>query len=217
MTPPNITYKKTAETKACLLQAGVKLFTSGAASSMTSRDVAREANVNHALIAYHFDSFPSFMERVFSLCLEELRRELQPVIDRIADITASSPREALGDNVCCAAKRLVEALNGAKGSALLAAILAYGNAAGPDVYTRFSETVTKPLFTVFVECAAKARRVEKNSVEAGVLAQLLMSQAMAFFRGAGIMREHLNWGKLERCHLDQISEIFCDSLRRLLA
>ena len=83
-----------------------------------------------------------------------------------------------------------------------------------NVYPRFTAAVSKPLFSVFAELAAIAGNCDKDSLEAAVLAQLLVAHSMAFFRGAALVKEHLGVESLAEEDQARVTETVIAAMAR---
>jgi AcrR family transcriptional regulator len=68
--------EKDISKKAEIKQAALRLFTKRGYSAVTSRDIAKEAGVNHALLNYYFTS----KENLFEIIVEEIRMEFIPKV-----------------------------------------------------------------------------------------------------------------------------------------
>jgi AcrR family transcriptional regulator len=68
--------EKDISKKAEIKEAALRLFTKLGYSAVTSRDIAKEAGVNHALLNYYFTS----KEKLFEIIVEEIRMEFIPKV-----------------------------------------------------------------------------------------------------------------------------------------
>jgi Transcriptional regulator len=197
-----------------LLTAGMRLFTDPSKNGLTSRQIAQEAKVNHALIAYHYGNVANLMDAVLNQCLEDLQEQITPHLDAFQRIIEEADRKTLSAAFKEGIQHVVIALRGEKSAALLRALTMPDAKLIDNVYPRFTAAVSKPLFTVFAALAAKAGNCSKDSLEAAVLAQLLVAHAMAFFRGASLVREHLGVESLAEEDQARVTETIIAAMAR---
>ncbi len=151
-------YRRTAETRMQLLNAGVSLFVDPSVSSITSRLVAQKANINHALISYHFGGFSGLMDIVFEKCLRNLRKELTPIIKDFTIQSRQCAREDLSGVLRGHIMATLAILNGPHNIALLRAVSSQGALPVPDAYKRFTEAILAPIFSSFVRFVARVKK-----------------------------------------------------------
>ncbi len=203
-----------AKSKIRLIEAGVRLFTSEAGRSPTTRELAAEAGVNHALISYHFGGMADLMEAVVERCIHDLRGMFVPELEMFeARVSKSAPEELAPLLHECTA-RLLAILAGPKGAALLRALSSPESSAVHGIYGRFSDQVLEPLHHAFAAAAAKARGVPEESLEAVVLAQCMLAQGMSFFRGARPVLHRLGKESFADGEMREISRIVAGALCR---
>lgn len=204
-----------------LLDAGLRLVVSCTHEPITTRRLAEEAGVNHALIAYHYGGMPQLMQAVREQSLKDLDALLLPEIAYFTKCLAAAGtegRSALFEDACV---RLVRALQKIRHPALLHALstpnaeCSFVCSAGSsalcasacvDVYPYFAENIARPLFTSFVnyltavnkktndKAKAATKRASRNKVDAldiPVQAQLLLAQVLAFLQHGALVKKHL--------------------------
>lgn len=176
--------RRVAESKIRLLEAGVRLFTRNAGEGVTVRELAREAKVNSALVSYHYGGLAELMDAVVDRCIQDLRGMFIPLVENFE----KQMQDAAPENIPPLLREHVEALlgilAGPKGMALLRALGSPESGSLRGVYSRFTESVLQPLHHSFAAAVAGARGIPPESLEAAVLAQCMIAQCMAFFRGA---------------------------------
>ncbi len=203
-----------AKSKIRLIEAGVRLFTSDAGKNPTTRELASEAGVNHALISYHFGGMADLMDAVVERCLHDLRALFVPELEQFVTRTRLAEAAELPPLLREYTARLLAILAGPKGAALLRALSSPESAALRGVYSRLSDQVLDPLHHSFAVAAAKARGVPEESLEAAVLAQCMTAQCMSFFRGARPVLHQLGKETFTEAELGQISRIVAEALCR---
>ena len=120
--------KQETKAKDRLMQAGIKLFISKDFSEISSRALAQEAGLNHALIKYYYGSVGELMDEVIDSCLLQLQGEISPPIEKLNDIITNFDIR-LQNDLLLSLKDLVVILNGSKSSQLIKAFTsAYSSA-----------------------------------------------------------------------------------------
>ena len=213
--------KQTTRTKRCafsakerLLAAGVRLFLSRPHSAVTTRLVAGEARVNHALIAYHYGGMAQLMEAVVARCLSDLREQLLPEIESFQESMNQADVATLHERFVASFTEIIQVLQGGKSAALLRAVSSPDARFASDVYPRFTEMIAEPLFLAFTTFVAKAKALPANTLEVAVLAQLLLSQSMAFFRGGVLVKKHLGVAALGKEQQNDVVRIIVATMLR---
>jgi AcrR family transcriptional regulator len=206
--------QREAKSKALLLEAGVRLFTAVGGKSPTIREVAAEAGVNHALISYHFGGMAGLMDAVIDHCIQELRAMFIQEQERFLAQVRGSDAPALPGIMRGYALNLLTILSGPKGAALLRALSSPEAFAVRDVYGRFSENILVPLHHSFAVLVARARGSAEDALETVVLAQCMLAQGMAFFRGGWPVLRSLGKAAFTDDEVRRISEIVAEALCR---
>lgn len=206
--------RRASATKSRLIEAGVRLFTQHAGVKFTTREIAREAKVNHALISYHFRSMSELMKTVVEQCIDDLREELVPLMERLVAYAHETRPNQEPLSLLEYVRDLFGILTGPSGAALLKAFANPDSAALRGVYGHFSERVLTPLHHTFAVIAAKAGGISEQSLEASVLAQCMTAQCMAFFRGARPVLMHLGKESFSSEDIEEISRIVSEALTR---
>ena len=83
-----ISRRRKPNAKDRLLTAGLRLFTDPSKNGLTSRQIAQEAKVNHALIAYHYGNVANLMDAVLDRCLADLQQQNKPHLDAFQRIVS---------------------------------------------------------------------------------------------------------------------------------
>lgn len=220
-----------------LLEAGLRLVASCTHEPITTRRLAEEAGVNHALIAYHYGGMPQLMQAVREQSLKDLHELVVPEIAYFQKCMAAAGkdrRRALFEDACT---RLVTVLQKVRHPALLHALStpnaecvlacsagssALCAAACVDVYPYFVDTIARPLFTCFVDFLTAAHGDSGDSGGAGtadalgiaVQAQLLLSQTLAFLQHGALVKKHLAMTDFDLEQQDSITRTVVRNLLR---
>lgn len=212
--PPFLPQRRIPASKLRLIEAGVRLFTRQAGKGLTTRELAREAKVNHALISYHFGGVSELMEAVVDRCIDELRALFIPQLEkfelRVREAGPGQMLPLLREHM----RELFGILAGPQGTALLKAFGNPDSAALRGVYGRFSDQVLQPLHRSFAVTAARMKGIPEHSLEAAVLGQCMTAQCMAFFRGARPVLAHLGKEVFTADDMLEVSRIVAEALSR---
>lgn len=189
-----------------LLEAGMRLITGR--SPLTSRALAAEAQVNHAMINYHFGGLGELLDLLIDRCIEELRLMMLPELEKM-EIAA-----ALNDKggAKAALKALLSILSGPQGAKLLSALTQPQPGAGTGVYPRVMKAVLQPMHKSFNALLSNFRGIPETSLKCSVLGQLMIAECMAFFRGGGVVLAGLGQNEFSPDQLAEINTITFASL-----
>lgn len=215
--PDTVTFlpkKRQAATKTKLIEAGVRLFTRQKGKGLTSRELAKEARVNHALISYHFGGMAELMAEVVERCIQDLRAEFLPQVERFEHAVRCAEADSVNVLLQEYVQVLFDILAGPDGETLLKAFSSPESAVLQGVYGRFAEQVLRPLHHSFAVASAKVRGIDEQGLEAAVLGQCMTAQCMAFFRGASTVLAYLEKKSFTAKDNEDISRIVAESLSR---
>lgn len=185
--PEAVTYlpkKRPAAARNKLIEAGVRLFSRQQGRGLTIRELAREAEVNHALISYHFGGVSELMAEVVERCIQDLRALFLPQVESFESAVCEAEPGDLEVLLRDYVRVLFALLAGPNGQALISAFSSPDSPAMHGIYGRFAEQILMPLHRSLAVMAAKGRGIDCRSLEAAVLGQCMTAQCMAFFRGA---------------------------------
>lgn len=203
---PSRTNKQDAKEK--LIEAGLALI--GERTTITSRGLAQAAQVNHAMINYHFGSLGNFIDTIADRCITELRNLMLPELKRMEHAADTKDKNIAR----VAIENLLAILSGPQGAKLLTALTQPQPASHSGSYPKVMRTVLQPMHQGFTSLLVAFREVERNSLECGVLGQLMIAECMAFFRGGGVVLANLGQKKFNDEQVLEINQIILFSLCR---
>lgn len=195
-----------AAAKEKLIAAGLRLISGR--TPLTSRVLAAEAQVNHAMINYHFGGLGELLDLLAERCIEELRLLLAPELDKLEQAAACGDKGAAK----AALRGLLGILSGPQGARLLSALTQPQPGAGRSVYPRVMEAVLKPMHKSFSALLARFRGGRAGSLDRAVLGQLMIAECMAFFRGGGVVLEQLGQTEFTPAQVEEINATILESL-----
>lgn len=205
-------------TRSALISAATEVFARSGFESVGTRDIAKAAGVNPALIGYHFGSKEGLYVAVFEHMAAALDERIGPALARVEHILESPGTAAE------VAQRSLELL-GQLSEAMLATLA--DEASGPWgplmlreqqapspafdlIYERFMKRMLGTMTRLVL--AADSTRTES---EARLTVVSLMGQMMVFrVARAGVMR-HLGWRRMGPTQLAQAQALLRGNLLRL--
>lgn len=174
----------TVPPKQRLIETAIRLFAELNGHEVSNRRLAKEAEVNHAMINYHFGSREGLCEAVFSHALEKWSAVILPIFDR-AD-TALATAESKED-LELVARRLIDdvltVVTGGESAKFLAVLLNDDLTTPAHYFDRLFYEILAPFHTLAAKIAARATGKPENSMDCIVMGQTIVAQCMTFFRG----------------------------------
>ncbi len=197
------------ETRAQLLEAGLKLFGRLGYEAVPTRMLAREAGVNLAAIAYHFGGKQGLFEAVTESIVTKIRQRSMPVAEALQKDLA----EAGGDRVklAAAAERLVRAqietfvAHGPRQDeiGLVLREFAVPSSAFPILFKNLIE----PMHRAVSGLTAAVRGVPPDHPSAILAAHVMMGQVIGFGVAKQPVLRRLGWSDYTPERIDAIAEI----------
>ncbi len=197
------------ETRAQLLEAGLKLFGRLGYEAVPTRMLAREAGVNLAAIAYHFGGKQGLFEAVTESIVAKIRQRSMPVAEALQKDLA----EAGGDRVklAAAAERLVRAqietfvAHGPRQDeiGLVLREFAVPSSAFPILFKNLIE----PMHRAVSGLTAAVRGVPPDHPSAILAAHVMMGQVIGFGVAKQPVLRRLGWSDYTPERIDAIAEI----------
>ncbi len=197
------------ETRAQLLEAGLKLFGRLGYEAVPTRMLAREAGVNLAAIAYHFGGKQGLFEAVTESIVTKIRQRSMPVAEALQKDLA----EAGGDRVklAAAAERLVRAqietfvAHGPRQDeiGLVLREFAVPSSAFPILFKNLIE----PMHRAVSGLTAAVRGVPPDHPSAILAAHVMMGQVIGFGVAKQPVLRRLGWSEYTPERIDAIADI----------
>ena len=197
------------ETRAQLLEAGLKLFGRLGYEAVPTRMLAREAGVNLAAIAYHFGGKQGLFEAVTQSIVTKIRQRSMPVAEALQQDLA----DAGGDRVklAAAAERLVRAqietfvaLGPRQDEiGLVLREFAVPSSAFPILF----KTLIEPMHRAVSGLTAAVRGVPPDHPSAILAAHVMMGQVIGFGVAKQPVLRRLGWSDYTPERIDAIAEI----------
>lgn len=206
---------RTEATRTLLIATALDMLTEEGGYGLTSRKIAQRANVNHALITYHFKGISGLLDAVFEDCVGRLSQVMQPHLTWFEEELSLTPDDLLPDFIRRQTSLLLTVFAGAQTRDLLN-ILSSPQARYVGSYQMLQQRMLLPLHQAFCSLVARARKIPRDSLESGVLAHLVLTQIMAFFRGGYPVARHMQWESIPQEAEPVIHALVAESIRRIV-
>ena len=197
------------ETRAQLIEAGLRLFGRLGYEAVPTRMLAREAGVNLAAIAYHFGGKQGLFEAVTESIVSKIRQRSMPVAERLQRDLA----EAGGDRIklAAAAQRLVRAqietfvAHGPRQEeiGLVLREFAVPSTAFPILF----KTLIEPMHRAVTGLTAAVRGVPPEDERAIIAAHVMIGQVIGFGVAKQPVMRRLGWTEYTPERIDAIAEV----------
>jgi AcrR family transcriptional regulator len=204
---------RTQATRSLLISSGLQLLAEKGWRDATCRKVAQQAGVNHALVNYHFGGLDGLLDAVFDSCTARLRESVLPVLTQFEKRLAETPRKNLQKFMREFLPELFDVLAGKEARQFLD-MLSGQHKGHTSAYKLLQHRVLVPLHQALTRFAAKARGIPFESLEAGVLGHLALTQVMAFFRGGYPVCRHMGWKHIPEGMEKVVDETVADAICR---
>jgi AcrR family transcriptional regulator len=186
------------QTRDALLDAAVEVFGRDGFRAASTRSIADLAGVNQALIGYHFRGKPGLYLAVFERIAGRVAQYLDPVADAIERHLATSERS--GPRIAAASTalvlRLIDALVAtfsAPESAAWARLILREQQTPSEAFDRLYDTAIGRILSLLTRLIANIRALDPDALEARLLAQTIIGQALVFRSARATVMRHLNW------------------------
>ena len=197
------------ETRAQLIEAGLRLFGRLGYEAVPTRMLAREAGVNLAAIAYHFGGKQGLFEAVTQSIVDKIRHRAMPVAAALQKDLA----EAGGDRakLAAAAERMVRAqietfvAHGPRQEeiGLVLREFAVPSSAFPILFKNLIE----PMHRAVTGLTAAVRGVSPDDQSAILAAHVMMGQVIGFGVAKQPVLRRLGWTEYTPERIDAIAEV----------
>ena len=200
-----------------LIRAGLRVFSRIGFDAARTRDIAVEAGVNQALIAYHFGGKRGLYLAIFDHILVEIRSRLspslEPVLETLRRDPPPTPQAAVG-----MLEELISrfaAVLAADESAEWATLIIKEQQAPSEAFDRLFEGAMRGLAETTTQLVAIARGLPPESAEARVAAFTLVGQALVFRAAHAAVLRHLQWSRLGKDELAMVQRQIRANIRAI--
>ena len=194
------------ETRAQLLDAGMSLFAERGFDAVSTRELARAANVNLAAIAYHFGSKQGLSMAITERIIADVGGAMLHHVHGLADgiARAGSDRRALGRLAAGLVRRLIAVFVADAGRKRQIAFVLHEYTRPGEAFDRIFEAVLEPMHRTLTALVAAARGLPAEHPDAIMGAHALLGQVMAFAIADAPLCRRLGWTSVTADRRDAI-------------
>lgn len=203
-------------TRAALIRAGVELFGRRGFDGTTTREIAAEAGVNIAGIAYHFGG-KSGLHRACGEAIAEI------VLEHVGEIPLPTaaigllPQAAAAELVVLAVTRLARFILGRPEAEAVARFMVREQMDPTETFTALYERLIRPRHEAMCRIFARATGEEATSEEVIIAVSALFGQIMFFRVGRATALARLGWDTIDEPRLDAILAVVTTNIRATIA
>ncbi len=202
-------------TRNLLIDVGMRLLLRIGCCNLSCRKVAQEAKVNHALLHYHFGGLGGLVEAVFERCTRKLGERILPALREFdAELERTEPAEVRAF-IRTYIPLLMKAFSGDESKAFIT-LLTSRRAHTGQAYDLLRTQILMPLHNSCARLVSRARNIPYEALETGILAQLVLTQLMAFFRGGSPVCAHMGWTAIPEGTQEIIYSVVAEGIGRTL-
>jgi AcrR family transcriptional regulator len=183
------------DTRARLLEAGLRLFASRGFDSVTTRQLTKAAGVNIAAIGYHFGGKQELYRAVIEQQVAETEPILGPVMARLQDRlnAAKGDRKALAEVAAGLTDELLRAFTGDERMRVRAALILREYAHPSDAFDILFKGRIEPLHKAVTALAAAAVGGDPEDPECVMRGHAVVGQIIVFFIARVVLWARLGW------------------------
>jgi TetR/AcrR family transcriptional regulator, regulator of cefoperazone and chloramphenicol sensitivity len=200
-------------TRQSLIVAAIEIFGRDGFHAANTRDIARRAGVNQALICYHFGSKEALYLAATEHIALQIRRRLAPLADEIVlklkniedrnDQNHQTVREVYLTFLLRLSDALLHMLIDQDSSSWAGLILREQQSPGPAFDVLYNG-IMKRLLHLTSYLAGKIRGIDPNCEEARLLAVTIFGQVVVFRASRAAVLKHMDWADFNTSELEMI-------------
>ncbi len=200
------------QTRESLIDAAVEVFGRDGFRAASTRSIAGAAHVNQALIGYHFGGKPGLYLAVFERIAQRVAQYLDPVAQAIEQLFSDSDgaRTSAESAQCLVlVHRLIDALVAtfsAPESAAWARLILREQQNPSDAFDLLYRAAIGRILTLLTRLIAQIRDTDQNAIEARLLSQTIIGQALVFRSARATVQRHLEWQQIGADEISLIQE-----------
>lgn len=183
---------RTAETRACLIEAAIAMFGDGGFDAVSTRQLADRAGVGLAAIAYHFGGKAELFEAAVASIAEYCRGLTREVSDQLEADAPADPAERLTRAV----RAYFGVLFGGDEPQSWVNFLVRCSIDAPDAYDTLYEAAFRPLETALAVNLAAHLAVSPDEQEVRLRAYIATHSIVSMRTNREAFLRHLGWTHL---------------------
>jgi TetR/AcrR family transcriptional regulator, regulator of cefoperazone and chloramphenicol sensitivity len=213
------------QTREALIDAAVEVFGRDGFRAASTRSIADTARVNQALIGYHFGGKPGLYVAVFDRIVRRVALYLDPIAEAVeqhlaaldeAPAAAKRQRAASLDLV----HRLIDALVATftmPESAAWARLILREQQNPSEAFDRLYGGAIGRILTLLSRLIGQIRDLDPDGVEARLLSQTIIGQALVFRSARATVQRHLGWQEVGADQIDLIRAMIRRNVTAMLS
>lgn len=201
------------QTRHALIDAALKVFGQAGFDAASTRSISKAANVNQALIGYHFGGKRGLYLAVFGHILSQITEHMAPVI-----VTVSDRVEGFSEDVEMrrqeALEVLIVAFNGLiemfgrADSAAWVRLIVREQQDPTDAFEILYEGMMGRMMNMMTMLVSLASDLPEDSEACRVRTHMLVGQVLLFHIARGTTSRHLSWSGLSPDNINTLKEQF---------
>ena len=204
------------QTREALIDAAVEVFGRDGFRAASTRSIADTAHVNQALIGYHFGGKPGLYLAVFERITRRVGLYLDPVAQSIEAHFEQQGGTAQGVELI---HRLIDALVAtfsAPESAAWARLILREQQDPSEAFDRLYGGMIGRMLTLLTRLIAQILGTEPNAIEARLLSQTIIGQALVFRSARATVQRHLDWQQIGAAEIMTIQAVIRRNVTAML-
>jgi AcrR family transcriptional regulator len=200
------------ETRAALVAAALKLLGDKGFEATSTREIAAEAGVNVAMIAYHFGG----KEGLRAACADFVAERMRAIFAAVGDSRADSPGQARAALVALA-RALISGVVVDEAARPLARFLLREVSDASPAFARLFETALAPLHARACRLWARATGWPAESVEARLSVFAVIAQIVYFRIARAPVLLRMGWSEIGQSEAAAIESVVLGNLEAAIA
>ncbi len=214
MTQPVIREPRGEDTRSRLIDAGVRLYAEYGREAVSTRQIAREAGVNVAAMAYHFGGKDGFYRAILEQLVAETEPAVGPAIEHLHQgiAAAGGNRDALAILAAGFISGMLKAFIPGERARWRSALVLREYTQPSEAFSILYEGRIEPLHRAVTGLAAAATGRLPDDPESIIQAHAVMGQIMVFAIARVVLWKRLDWDSYGTDHLDKVVSVVTHSV-----
>ena len=210
------------QTREALIDSAVEIFGRDGFRAASTRSIADAAHVNQALIGYHFGGKPGLYLAVFERITQRVAQYLDPVAQAIGqqfEEHGGAKRSVQAAQCLPLVHRLIDALVAtfsAPESAAWARLILREQQNPSEAFDLLYRGAIGRILTLLTRLVAQIRETDPNEIEARLLSQTIIGQALVFRSARATVQRHLDWQEIGAAEIDAIQSVIRRNVTAML-
>jgi TetR/AcrR family transcriptional regulator, regulator of cefoperazone and chloramphenicol sensitivity len=206
------------QTREALVDAAIEIFGRDGFRAASTRSIADAAGVNQALIGYHFGGKPGLYLAAFDRITHAVEQYLSPVNQSIEDELhrSEADQERCIGHVLTMIDAIVTTFTMPE-SAAWARLILREQQNPSEAFDRLYDRILGRNLTLMTALIARVRRLEAQSIEARLVSQTVIGQALVFRSARATVMRHLGWQELGTDEIAKIRTVIRRNVAAMLA